>query len=130
MDREGSAPVARNKKTARIKYGLIALIFEKIVQHVVVTIALYLNIKDIGSTVAVNPNILMITGGVLAILFTVSFWGMITGKEWAINLLIGLALFDMIGEFVAQGKIMIVMTVSFLVATILLVLTLLYRRQG
>jgi hypothetical protein len=128
MDREESVPMARNKKTAWIKYGLIALIFEKIVQHVVVTIAFYLNIKDIGSTVAINPDILMVTGAMLAILFTISFWGMITGKKWAINLVMGLALFDMVGEFVAQGKIMIVMTVSFLVATILLVLALLYRR--
>jgi hypothetical protein len=44
-------------------------------------------------------------------------------------LLIGLALFDIIGEFVAQGVISIVITVSFLVATLLLILTLVYRRQ-
>ena len=128
MDREGSAQAARNKKTTWIMYGLIALILEKIVQHVVVTIALYRNIKDIRSTVAVSPDILMIAGGVVAILFALSFWGMIARKKWAINLVLGLALFDMVGEFVAQGKIMIVMTVSFLVATILLVLSLLYRR--
>ena len=40
-----------------------------------------------------------------------------------------LALFDMIGEFVAQGTIGIQLNVSFLVATVLLVLCLLDRRS-
>jgi hypothetical protein len=54
---------------------------------------------------------------------------MLTQQNWASNLVIALALFDMIGEFIAQGRIDIVITVSFLVATILLILALLYRRQ-
>jgi hypothetical protein len=109
---------------------LIALILEKIVQHIVVTLAFYFNWADITSTVVVNPSLLMILGAVVAVLFILSLWGMITRQTWAINLVIALALFDIVGEFVAQGTIIIAITVSFVVATILLVLALLYRRQA
>ena len=117
-------------KPTWLKYLLIALVFEKIIQHIVVTIAFYLNWAQIGSTVAVNPSILMLLGAVVAVLFMLSLWGMITQQKWAINLVIALALFDILGEFVAQGTIIIAITVSFLVATILLILALLYRRQA
>ncbi len=50
-------------------------------------------------------------------------------KTWAIRLVIAPALFDIMGEFVAQGKPGITITVSFLAATILLILSLVYRRQ-
>jgi hypothetical protein len=119
----------RNARTVWVKYILIALVFEKIIQHIVVTVAFYFNWEDIGSTVAVNPSILMILGAVVAVLFALSLWGMVTQQKWAINLVIALALFDIVGEFVAQGTITIVINVSFLGATILLILTLLYRRQ-
>jgi hypothetical protein len=42
---------------------------------------------------------------------------------------IALALFDIIGEFVAQGKLDIMITVSFIVAIILLILASIYRQQ-
>lgn len=54
---------------------------------------------------------------------------MIAEQKWVLNLIIALALFDIVGEFVAQGGISIVITLSFVVAVILLVLTLLYRRR-
>lgn len=104
------------------------LVLEKIVQHIVVTIALYFNWMDIGSTVAVSPSLLMIAGAVVAILFVLSLWGMVAQKKWAFNLIILLALFDIIGEFVAQGRLGIMVTVSFIVATILFGLALFYRR--
>jgi uncharacterized membrane protein len=50
-------------------------------------------------------------------------------SRWATNLVVALALFDIVGEFVAQGRIDIVVTVSFVVATILLIVALIYRRQ-
>ena len=120
---------SRSVKIGWIRYILIALVFEKIIQHIVVTIAFYFNWGDIRSTVAVDPSILMILGAVVAVLFILSLWGMITKKKWAINLVMALALFDIIGEFVAQGTITIAINVSFLVAIILLILTCLYRRQ-
>ncbi len=128
MEYKETHRAARNVKPGWLKYLLIALMVEKIIQHFVVTIAFYLNLKDIGSTVAVDPGILMILGAVVAILLILNLWGMVTQQKWAVNLVIALALFDMIGEFVAQGKIGIVITVSFLAATLLLILALSYRR--
>lgn len=39
------------------------------------------------------------------------------------------SIFDLIGEFVAQGKLSMVIMVSFVIAAILLVLALAYRRM-
>jgi hypothetical protein len=124
-----SHPAARNVKTAWARYLLLALVFEKIVQHIVVTLAFYSNWANIASTVAVNPSLLMFLGAVVAVFFVLSLWGMITRQTWAIKLVIALAVFDVVGEFVAQGTIIITITVSFLVATILLILALWYQRQ-
>jgi len=49
-------------------------------------------------------------------------------KKWALNLVTALAIWDILGEFIAQGRLDIVITVSFLVAILLLVLSALYRR--
>ena len=111
-----------------IYYGLILLTIEKIVQHIVVTLAFYFNWKDIASTVVLSPRLLMVSGAAVAVLFMVGLWGLLKRRDWAVSLLTGLALFDMVGEFVAQGRIAITMTVSFLAATLLLALCLAYRR--
>ena len=78
---------------------------------------------------AVSSDVLLVLGGIVAILFIVSLWGILHQHNWVSSLLIFLALFDMIGEFVAQGTIGIMITVSFLVATLLLILTIIYCRQ-
>jgi membrane-bound ClpP family serine protease len=124
-------PIRAVKTTQRrwIRTIIIVLICEKIIQHILVTLAFYHNWSDIRSDVAVNPDVLMVLGGSVAVLFVLSLWGMINRRKWVTLMLIGLALFDIIGEFVAQGVISIVITVSFLVATLLLILTLVYRRQ-
>jgi hypothetical protein len=116
--------------SGRIYYFLVLfLLAEKTIQHIVVTLAFANNWGDIRSQVAVNPDALMYSGAVVAALFAVCFWGMLVKKRWAINLALALALFDIIGEFVAQGTLAIDTTISFIVAVILLVLTLLLRRQ-
>ena len=112
-----------------VRIILIVLICEKIIQHSVVTSALYFNWSNIRSTVAVNSTVLMILGTIAAILFVLSLWGMIKQQKWTSGLLIALALFDILGEFVAQGKIGIMINVSFLVASLLLILTLIHHRQ-
>ena len=127
-NKKNTGNTAKNVKTIWIRYLLIALIFEKSIQHIFVTIAFYFNWEDIGSTVVVSPKILMILGAIVAVLFILGLWGIITQQKWAINLIIALALFDIIGEFVAQGKIGIMITVSFIVAIILLILSLFYRQ--
>ena len=130
MENEKDARLAaRNVKTVWVKYLLIVLIAEKIIQHTIVTIAFYFNWAGIRSTVAVNPSILMFLGAAVAILFMLSFWGMLTRQKRMTKLVIALALFDIIGEFAAQGKAGITITMSFLVAAILLILTSLYRQQ-
>jgi|GEM_PF-2252431 len=128
-NKEDTSRATRKARLGWVKYIVIALIFEKIIQHIYVTIAFFFNWRDIGSTIAVNPSILMILGAIVAVLFILGLWGMISQQKWAINLVLALALFDIIGEFVAQGKIGIVITVSFLVATLLLILALVCRQQ-
>ncbi len=116
-------------KTTWVYYALLALIVEKIIQHTVVSLAFYFNWQDIVSTVALNPRVLMVAGAIVAVLFGLSLWGMVTRHPWALGLTMALALFDLIGEFVAQGKIAITLTVSFVVAAALLILVFVYRRQ-
>ena len=117
-------------RSSWIYYLLLLFVAEKVIQHMVVTLAFYFNWTDIASTVAVSPRLLMISGGLVAVLFTVSLWGLIKKHKWAVNLVMALALFDTIGEILAQGKIDIVITVSFLVAVLLLGLSLIFGRQS
>ena len=113
-----------------IWYVLVILNIEKIIQHIFVTYAFWQDIGGIRSQVAVPPDVLMIAGAGIAVLFMISLWGMSTNKWWAINLLIGLALFDIIGEFIAQGRIDIAIPISFIVAVAILILALVFRRQN
>jgi hypothetical protein len=108
---------------------IIVLVVEKIIQHTLVTLAFCFNWKDILLTVAVNPDVLMVLGALATLLFVLSLWGLLTGRRWATVLLIGLAVFDIFGEFIAQGTIIITINVSFLVAIALLIMVLVYRRQ-
>jgi hypothetical protein len=127
-----SAGTSRTFETAKpswLYFVLVLLMLEKIIQHIFVTLAFLFNWGDIASTVVVSPTVLMVLGGIVAVLFALALWGMLRKQAWALNLAIGLALFDIVGEFVAQGKIDISITVSFLVATILLILSLVYRRR-
>ena len=112
-----------------VYYGLVLLTVEKIIQHIVVTLAFYFDWENISSTVTVSPTILMVLGAMVAILFIVSLWGLLKKKGWAIKLLTALAIFDFVGELVAQGKVGITITVSFLAATLLFILCMVYHRE-
>jgi hypothetical protein len=129
-NKEETQNAAGKPKTNWEKIILIVLICEKIIQHVVVSLAFYFNWKSIISAVKVDSTILMVLGAIVAVLFMVSLWGIITQKRWAINLVILLALFDIIGEFAAHVRIDIVITVSFLVAILLLILALSSRQKN
>lgn len=111
-------------------YALILLTVEKTTQHIVVTLAFYFNWRDIVSTVVVDPGILMFVGAIVAVLFGTSLSGLIWKQTWAVDAILYLALFDIIGEFVAQGTLVIFITVSFLVAVVLFLLAFTYRRQS
>jgi hypothetical protein len=112
-----------------IRIALIILVGEKIIQHALVTIAFYFNWMDIRSTVAVPADILMILGAVVTVLYILCFWAIMTQKRWSNVLLIGLALFDIVGEFIAQGRLDITINVSILVAFSLLILAFFYSKQ-
>ena len=119
----------KTNRLHNIRIALIILVGEKIIQHALVTIAFYFNWMDIRSTVAVPADILMILGAVVTVLYTLCFWAIMTQKRWSNVLLIGLALFDIVGEFIAQGRLDITINVSILVAFSLLILALFYRKQ-
>ncbi len=110
-----------------IWYAMLALLAEKVIQHVFVTTAFFFNWGDISSTVAVSPTALMIAGAGLAVLFALALWAVAGRRPWATKLVVALALCDIVGEFIAQGTLLIGMNVSFAVATALLVLVLLGR---
>jgi hypothetical protein len=119
----------KSNRLHSIRIALIILVGEKIIQHALVTIAFYFNWMDIRSTVAVPADILMILGAVVTVLYTLCFWAIMTQKRWSNVLLIGLALFDIVGEFIAQGRLDITINVSILVAFSLLILAFFYSKQ-
>ena len=67
-------------KTTWVRVLLILFIIEKIIQHTFVTLAFYFNWKGIGSTVVIDPGILMVLGGTIGLLFILSLWAMITAE--------------------------------------------------
>lgn len=107
---------------------LFALVCEKIIQHAFVTFAFYSDLGAIRATTAVDPDILMVLGASVTVGFVLALWALATRRRWAISLVIVLALFDLGGEFIAQGRPDIVITLSFAVAAVLLTLALLSRR--
>ncbi|MDH5450133.1 MAG: hypothetical protein OEX77_04390 [Candidatus Bathyarchaeota archaeon] len=92
------------------------------IQHVVVSVSFFYNNSDIRSTVGVQYEVLMISGAIVAVLFAAALWGVIERRNWGLLLVAVLAAFDIVGEFIAQGTIFITITVSILVAIVLLVL--------
>jgi len=109
-------------KRSLTSYLLIILLGEKVIQHVVVSVSFFYNNSDIRSTVGVQYEVLMISGAIVAVLFAAALWGVIERRNWGLLLVAVLAAFDIVGEFIAQGTIFITITVSILVAIVLLVL--------
>src|SRR5579859_7673375 len=128
-------PVAPPRAATPLRNGglwlrviILLLLAEKVIQHVAVTLALILDIGRIRLSVALDYRLFMVVGAASAVLFALSGWALVRRKPWASGLIVALALVDLVGEFVAQGALMITLNVSFLVAAVLLVLTLLFRR--
>jgi uncharacterized membrane protein (UPF0136 family) len=110
------------EKRSLINYLLIILLLEKIVQHVIVSLSLLYDIGGIRSTVAVDYEVLLVSGAVAAILFAVALSASVQKKRWGLYLLAFLAVFDVIGEFIAQGTVLVTINISIVVAIILLLL--------
>lgn len=110
-----------------LRTALLALLVEKVIQHVAVTVAFASNWDGIRASVALPYQVFMVAGLALAPLFALAAWWLLRRDRWARGLTIALALTDIVGEFVAQGGIFITITVSLLVAVALLALALVYR---
>lgn len=111
-----------------VRYGLLILVAEKIIQHVFVTLAFIFDFSGIRATVAVDYNYLLYSGAAIALLFVLALWGLLKNRRWGLNLVIVLALCDIVGEFIAQGGLFITINVSFIVAIALLVWVWFYKR--
>lgn len=94
----------------------------------VVTYAFYVDLRSIRDTVVVNHNALMISGFVVGLLFLFNIPFLYQEKRLAFSLLFCLALFDFIGEFIAQGTLVIKIYISFIVAAIILLILILKRK--
>lgn len=99
---------------------LLGIAVEKTVQHVFISWAFAADRFDLREQVVVPWEPLLVSGGVVAALFALGAWGVWRWRPWAPSLLVALALFDIVGEFVAQGTLFIHVVVSFLVAVVLL----------
>ena len=95
---------------------LVILALEKAFQHLVVTVALLADLGGVRAHVAADPRGLAIVGSLVGALFLACAFGMLRGRRWSGGGLLLLALIDIVGEFVAQGTVAIDITLSFVVA--------------
>jgi len=112
-----------------LRVFLILLTAEKTVQHLFVSYAFYVDLGNIRSQVTPDYRILMLVGFVVFMLFAVALYGQCMNAVWATSLVTGLAVFDVLGEFYAQGTLIIDVTLS-LVAAIVILLTVYLRRRA
>jgi uncharacterized membrane protein (UPF0136 family) len=108
---------------------LMILSLEKFVQHMYVTYAFMVDLGGIREFVSLDYRIFMVSGFLVGILFLVSFILMTRRNQRSLNLLLGLALFDFVGEFVAQGTLFIAIPLSFVVASLIIIVLLAARKN-
>lgn len=108
---------------------LVILSLEKFIQHVFVSYAFYIDLDGIRETVVVDYRWLMVSGLIVGILFLVNIPFLYQRKRFSYYLLLFLALFDIIGEFIAQGTFAIDIVLSFLVALLMLFILILFRQK-
>lgn len=102
----------------------MALTAEKLLQHSLVTMAFVFDAGALRSEVAVDYRWLAVVGAAASGLFAVGLVGLARRRRWSLGLLGILATFDLVGEFVAQGTLTPAVTVSAVVALVILVLCL------
>jgi len=110
-------------------YILIILSVEKFIQHMLVTYAFFADLAGIRSSVAVDYRFLLVSGLIVGLLFLINIPFLYQRRGFSFILLFFLALFDFIGEFVAQGTLLIDITVSFIVASAILIILILFRKR-
>ncbi len=100
----------------------MVLTAEKVVQHTVVTLGFVTDIGDLRQEVAVDYRWLAF-GAVVGLVFPIALVASIARRHWSLTLLSALAAVDIVGEFVAQGALIIKIKVSFVVAVAIFVLS-------
>ena len=105
------------------------LSLEKFVQHMVVSYAFLMDVPGTRQFVRYDYRIFLVAGLVVGVLFLASFVLMVRRKRSGFVLSLALALFDFVGEFVAQGTLTIKITVSFIVASIMIAVYLFSRES-
>jgi hypothetical protein len=108
---------------------LLGLLAEKVIQHVFVTIAFIFDIGGSRSSVALDYRFFMVSGGIVSILYLIALWAVYTKRKHGLSLVVTLSVFDILGEFIAQGRFDIKLNLSFIGAGILLILAQLIRRN-
>lgn len=103
---------------------LILLLGEKAIQHVFVTAAFALDAASFREDAPFDYRWFLISGSIVAVLFAVALVGYLGRRRWSLQLAIALAVFDIVGEFVYQGGLNILITISLLVAVVVLFLAL------
>ncbi len=109
-----------------LRIALITVVCWKIYEHAGEALAFGMNLGNVRADVTTNPNVLLVSEAAVGVLFLLSLWGVLRNLRWTPSLLIGLALFDIFGDLGAIGASGI--SLSFLVAAVLLILALAYRR--
>ena len=118
------------KNHRAIHIGILALTIEKMAQHLFTAVFFIVDIPGIGRP-DIGPNFqwsnitLFLLNVIVLILFGLGLWGRLQSQGWHRPLLVWLALFDILAEFVFHGFFYI--TVSVIVAVLLLLLLQLER---
>ena len=113
-----------------IDIGIFLLTVEKMLQHLLTAFFFAFNIPGIGRP-DIGPNFqwsnttLVLLNVIVLILFGLGLWGRLQSQGWHRPLLVWLAVFDILAEFVFHGFFYI--TVSVIVAVLLLLLLQLER---
>ena len=102
---------------------LFVLALEKTVQHAVVSWAFAADAFELRTDVAVDYRWLLALGALAGALYALALLGLRRRRRWSLWLLAGLALFDLVGELVAQGTLAIAITLSWVVALVVLLLS-------
>lgn len=117
MGRNPDAAIGGRTRRGVGTWVLLALGAEKVVQHTFVTAVLFADAFDLREQLSLDYRWFAVSGGLAGVGYLVATAGLARGSaRWALPLLGALALFDVVGEFVAQATVSITVTVSFLVA--------------
>ena len=114
-------------KEDKIKFILLFLCLEKIIQHLFVTYAFFKDISGIRSDMAFDYRYFMYMGLIIVVLFGLAFYGLYKEEKWGITLVFSMGWVDFIGEFIGQGGWLKFIPVSFIVAIIIIILSYRYH---